>query len=386
MKICFLTHAFPPAQTAAASYSKNFVNELLKNDMEVIVITSRRGENIQSTEINDNLSVYRASFRLPIFVDYFEFMMKSASVLKKVGKNEEFDLVHSEHMFPAPFAGKFAKRRKLPHIVTIEGVSSVSPYSKFLFELHKFLLPKIHYDSLVSWGRYILEKYFIGWGVDRNKSAVIPGAVDTNEFNPNINGKSIRRKLSNAEKIIFMAKPMYLTNALGMIHAIKAMKIISTEYQDCQLVIGGDGRMKAKLIDLSEKLGLKNKVKFVGWIPQKEMPLYYNAADIIVDSFIFTHPGSITALESLASGKPNVMTEIECLPGEINIPPRNIAVLSKPADERSIANGMIKLLDDEKLGKSIGKNAVEFVQKNFSIEVVTKQYLNLYSEVLDNFR
>lgn len=382
MKICFLSHAFPPAQTAAASYSKNFVDELLKNDVEVVVITSRRGRNVPLVEKKDNLSVYRVDFNLPIFVDYFEFMMKVSSMIKKVQKMENFELLHSEHLFPAPSAGKFAKKNKLPHIVTIEGVSSVSPYSKFLFEMHKFLLPNISYDILVSWGRYVLEQYFIKWGVSRNSSVVIPGAVNTREFNPNRDGSDIRKEFSD-DKIIFTAKPMYLTNALGMAYIIKAMKIVASEFQDCKLIVGGDGRMRGKLVQLAKKLGLRNKVKFVGWIPQKAMPLYYNAADVIVDSFIFTHPGSITALESLASGTPNVMTEIECLPGEINIPSEDIAILSKPADERSIADGIIRLLEDRKLGERVGKKAVDFIQKEFSTDAVAKKYLELYSTVLD---
>ncbi len=385
MKICFLTHAFPPAETAASSYSSNFVNELLKNDLEVVVITSRRNGSAKMMEKYDNLSIYRVDFKLPIFADFFEFMMKVAPVLENAHKTEGFDLVHSEHLFPAPYAGEFAKNNKLPHIVTIEGVSNVSPYSRFLFEVHKFLLPKIKYDALVSWGRYVLEKYFLKWGVNKRKSAIIPGAVDTNVFNPKVDGSSVRRKLPKADKIILAAKPMYFTNALGMSHIIRAMEIVSNEHSDCKLVIGGTGRMQKYLVGLADKLDLNDKIEFVGWIPQKAMPKYYKAADIIVDSFVFSHPGSITALESLASGTPNVMTEIECLPGEINVPPKDIAVLSKVADEKSIADGIIALLDDERIGKNVGKNAVKFVEKNFSIETVAKKYIDLYSNTLDDY-
>ena len=386
MKICFLTHAFPPAETATASYSNSFVSELLKNDLEVVAITSKRNNSTNVIEHQDNLSVYRVDFQLPIFADFFEFMMKVATILKGVHKIENFDLVHSEHLFPAPYAGRFAKDNRLPHIVTIEGVSSVSPYSKFLFEVHKLLLPRISYDMIVSWGKYVLEKYFLKWGVNENKSMVIPGAVDTKMFNPNVDGSFVRDKFVGVEKIIFTAKPMYLTNALGMAHIIKAIKLVANEFQDFKLVVGGDGRMYNKLVNLTNRLGLADKVKFEGWIPQREMPKYYKAVDIIVDSFIFTHPGSITALESLASGTPNVLTEIECLPGEINVPPKDIAILSKPADEKSIANGIITLLDDEKLGKKIGKNAVKFIETNFSIENVVKRYINLYYEVLDKYQ
>ena len=67
MKLCFLTHAFPPAQTAAASYSKNFVKELLSNDFEVVVITTTRNHLDKTVEKNGNLTVYRINLDLPIF-------------------------------------------------------------------------------------------------------------------------------------------------------------------------------------------------------------------------------------------------------------------------------------------------------------------------------
>ena len=381
MKICFLTHAFPPAETAAASYSNGFVNELINNGIEVVVVTTRRKGSAKAVEKRDGLSVYRTNLELPIFTDYLEFMAKVSSVIEGIHKKENFELIHSEHLFPAPSAGSFAKKHKMPHVLTIEGVSDVSLYSKMLFQLHKFLLPRMHFDVLASWGRYVLEKYFIRWGVDEGKCRVIPGAVDVKKFSPAIDGSAVRKKLPEAEKIIFTAKPMYLTNALGISHIIKAMEIVSKECPDSKLVVGGTGRMLDRLQQLTNKLDLDNNVKFIGWIPQKQMPNYYRAVDIIVDSFIFSHPGSVTVLESLASGTPNVLTEIECLPGENNVPTQDIAMLSKPANPKSIADGILKLLDNESFGRKLGKNARKLIENEFSTEKVTKTYIDLYSEL-----
>ncbi len=386
MRICFLTHAFPPAQTAASLYSGNFVTGLLDKGFDVTVITTSRKDQPIPVEKIDNLSIRRINLQLPTSLDYFEFMSKLYPVLGKEIKNNEFDIIHSEHLFPAPIAGSLAKKFNIPHIVTIEGVSNVSPYSKLLFQMHKLLLPRVHYDALVSWGKFILENYFLEWGIRQDKSLVIPGAVDTKMFSPEVNGRQIRKRLVYDEKLIMTAKPMYLTNALGLAHIIKAMKLVTNEYKDCKLIIGGTGRMHNKLVNLKNKLGLKNEVKFVGWIPQHEMPKYYRAANLIVDSFIFSHPGSITVLESLATGVPNVLTKIECLPGEQNIPNSDIAVLTEPANHESIAKGIITLLEDEKLGEKLGRNARKFIVDNFSLEKVIKDYLVLYERLLTSIK
>ena len=133
---------------------------------------------------------------------------------------------------------------------------------------------------------------------------------------------------------------------------------------------------------LTKKLDLNNNVKFTGWIPQNQMPNYYRAVDILVDSFVFSHPESVTVLESLASGTPNVLTEIECLPGEKNVPTSDIAMLAKPANHKSIAKSILSLLEGKPLGKKLGKNARALVEKEFSVKKVTDSYISLYDELL----
>ena len=378
MKVCFITHIYPPAETAAALYSKIFTDELVKSGIEVVVITATRKEGQKSVERDGNLTIYKLPLKLPIPVDFAEFLIKITPILNKIYKEENFELIHSEHLFPAPYAGIFAKQNALPHIITIEGVSNVSVYSKLLFQYHKFWMKRLEFDILVSWSRFLINDYFSKWGVDENKMSVIPGAVDTKMFNPYIDGSEVRQKLSKDNDLILSIKPLYFTNALGIIHTIRAMKHVSDNYPDCKFFIGGSGRMENYLKHQANKLKLNKIIEFLGWLPQRLVPNYYRAADVIVDTFIFKHPGSVTVLESLASGRANVLTEIECIPGENNVPTSDIVALSKPFDDKSIAEGILKLLENRKLGNKLGKNAWQFIKKNFSSGVVAKQYMELY--------
>ena len=120
----------------------------------------------------------------------------------------------------------------------------------------------------------------------------------------------------------------------------------------------------------------------MGWIQQDDIPAYYAAADIVVNSTVYRHAGSVKVLESLSSGKPNVLCNIESLPGENSFPTEDIAVLVKPEDEHDMAHGMLKLLNDEELGKRLGNNAWNFIKDNFSIESIAKDYEKLYRELV----
>lgn len=383
MKVCILTHSFPPAQGAAELYIGNLARGLRKEGIDVSVLTAAHLPSLPLYEEWEGVKVYRMPMRGPPQGLNFEFMLCLPARLREVYEKERFDLLHSEHLFPIPRGGAFAREVGVPHVGVIEGISRVSPYSKIVCLVHRLLLPRTQYDILAVWSRFLIDEFLRGWGVGGD-IRIIPGGVDTEKFNPQVDGSAVRRELQDHEgqRIIFTAKPMVKTNALGLAYVIKAMELVVKEYPDCKLVMGGAGRKKGELEELARRLGLAGHVQFVGWIPQVRMPEYYAAADVVVDSIVYRHAGSVTVLESLASGRPNVLCDIECLPGEVSRPSGDIAKLVRPADAEDMARGILEILRDESLGRELGRKGREFIEYNFSMGKVVKEYKALYEELL----
>jgi D-inositol-3-phosphate glycosyltransferase len=78
------------------------------------------------------------------------------------------------------------------------------------------------------------------------------------------------------------------------------------------LIIGGEDQQTAdarKLRKLSQELGVRNQVTFVGRVEQEELPRYYSAADFLVIPSRYESFG-LVALESLACGTPVVSTRV----------------------------------------------------------------------------
>jgi glycosyltransferase involved in cell wall biosynthesis len=383
MKICILTHDFPPGQGAALLYIDSLVRELVKLGIEIIVITILHDKNSAQIEKGENLTVYRFPVRGPSFLNNFEYGIRLLPFLEKIYKKEKFDLIHSEHVFPILNAGIFSKRKNIPHIAVIEGISKISLYSKLVYLAHKFLLPRSHFDVLISWSQFLIDEYFKKWCIDERKIEIISGGIDINKFNPFVDGTEIKEKLkTNDEKIIFTAKPLYKTNALGIAYIIKAMKYVFEKYDNCKLVIAGDGRKRKDLEKLAKDLNLEEKVEFLGGINQEKIPNYYKAADLVVNSLIYRHAGSMTILESLASGTPMVLTRIECLPGKKCVPTDDIAILVDPANDKDIARGILTLLKNEELGEKLGENAWKFIRMNFSMDKIARDYKKLYESLI----
>jgi glycosyltransferase involved in cell wall biosynthesis len=384
MKVCILSHCFWPQQGAADLYIWNLARELSKRGLEIVVITNAFNDEAPLFEEHENVRIYRFSNRFPHIFNNYGFMLGLGPTLKKVYEKEKFDLLHSEHVFPMIKGGKFAKKNNIPHVAVIEGISKVSLYSKLIHMTHRLVIPNSHFDMLVAWSKFLKDEFLVKWGISGDKIKIIPGALDLNKFNPKKDGTKLRENLlgSEKEKLILTVTPMNYTNVIGLAYTIKAMPEVIMEYKKCKLIVAGDGRGRKDMEKLASELGLKDHIEFIGWIKQEDITKYYAAADVIVTSTVYRHAGSVKVLESLSSGRPNALCNIESLPGENSFPTEDIAVLVKPEDESDMARGILNLLNDEELGERLGNNAWNFIKDNFSIEGIAKDYEKLYGELV----
>jgi len=103
---------------------------------------------------------------------------------------------------------------------------------------------------------------------------------------------------------------------------IKSFAYVHNELEDTVLVIGGKGSEKPKLETLTKKLGVSDKVKLVGFIPENEVWDYYASCDV------FAYPGwsdfAMTIYEAYGFNKKIVCSS------EIEIPLRSNVFRADP--------------------------------------------------------
>jgi glycosyltransferase involved in cell wall biosynthesis len=88
---------------------------------------------------------------------------------------------------------------------------------------------------------------------------------------------------------------------------------------DFQLLIVGSGPEREALEALARRTGVAERVRFVGSVPQQELPAYYSAADILV--LASSREGwANVLLESMACGTPVVATPIWGTPEVVAAP------------------------------------------------------------------
>ncbi|MCB1023746.1 MAG: glycosyltransferase family 4 protein [Acidobacteria bacterium] len=172
----------------------------------------------------------------------------------------------------------------------------------------------------------------------------------------------------DADKLIFrkreVVRPVFLSNRnfeelYNVSCTLRAFKIIQTRYPNAKLILAGDGKERDKLKKLVGDLKLEN-CEFRGQVTPEEMGRLYDEADIYLNSpNIDNMPNSI--IEAYASGIPVVSTEAGGIPYIVD--QNRTGILAGIDDEKALAEGVFRLLEDKGLALRIAENAKEESQK-----------------------
>jgi len=181
-------------------------------------------------------------------------------------------------------------------------------------------------------------------GTADDRLHVIPNGVDLERFRPG-DRMAARRELGLPEQGRLLVSVAHLGVRKGHRESIRALAQLP---DDVRLVlVGGDpekGRNERLLRELATELGLQARVVFVGPQPYDKIPAYYAAADIgLLASYREGCPNVV--LESLASGRPVVVTDVGAVPDLITNGLNGRIV--RPRDVASLADGLNEVLARE---------------------------------------
>ena len=279
-----------------------------------------------------------------------------------------------------------AKRRKIPLIVTHHADTNI--YKGFIHKIRivyffsSYVIKKSfsYADVIISPSEYYIdESRFLG--KYRNKIVVIPNGINIEDFDISSSKEECREKLGLAidnNIILFVGN---LTPYKGPSVLVKAMQIISKEVPDTELVFVGSGKMRSELEKLAEKIGIKNHLKFGGFIEESLKPLYYKAADIFcLPSTMSTEVFPIVLLEASVSGLPMVVSDLNTF--KCIIEDGYNGLFTKRGDAKNLADAIIYLLQNGDVREEMRKNARKKVE-DYSWEKIAKETEKVYERVIE---
>ncbi|MBX3054943.1 MAG: glycosyltransferase family 4 protein [Anaerolineae bacterium] len=110
------------------------------------------------------------------------------------------------------------------------------------------------------------------------------------------------------------------------------------------VLIGGKGWLYDEIFARVQALGLTERVHFTGYVPDEELPLWYNAAELLVLPSVYEGFG-LPALEAMACGTPVVAANSSSLPEAVG----NAGLLFAPTDVAELAERLTAVCHNPQL-------------------------------------
>jgi len=383
MRVCFISFEYPPnILGGAGTYGEAVVNGLKRRGVEIFVITrGNRNDWDQKT------------FRVPTSdVPYWRrifFMKPALSLLHKLNKRFDFDLVH----FNEPHI--MLEKLNLPTVCTIHSTHvneiklkladlKILKTTKNIKDLMLkspigtiFDVIKTHAtDKIICPSPHLARLVMSYCFVNEEKICVIPNGIDPEAFDKIKGDDSVLSKydLERDGYVLYIGR---LNVLKGIQYLIKAFKAIKKKCANLKLVIVGTGDFEHYLRNLAHE---EKNVVFIGYVesPEVKKVLYENCVAIVLPSLYEGLP--IVVLEAMACRKAVVASDVGGIPMLVRHGKNGF--LAKPGDSKSIEKFVRMLYEDENLRKSMGSFSRKLVEKEFTVNKMVDQTLEVYKAML----
>lgn len=214
------------------------------------------------------------------------------------------------------------------------------------------------------------------YGLRPERLAVIPCGVDVERFamTERMAARAILGWPANGWIAICIRR---LVDRMGLENLLKAFAQMAAGGDETLLCVGGMGPLSARLEALARELGVANRVRFLGFVPDAQLPLAYAAANLSVVPTEESEGFGLVALESLACGTPALVTPTGGQPETVAGLDRNLILRdSSPA---SLAGGLLQALRDP--GSLPTAERCRSHAEDFSWPKITVRVLEIYQSI-----
>ena len=382
LRIAFYTDTYLPNVDGVVTSIINFRKELEKRGHTVYVFASASSKNKALYSNNKTFLYTGLNFKPYPQYSIAIFPYNSAIKLRSLG----VDLIHAQTPFAMGFSGLMAGRiSQYPvlgsfhtfvnnrHIVEHYYPKS-RPLKKFASTYMKKYLRFFYRrcDGVIA-PSVTVEKMLYKGGI--KNLYVVPNSIDTSKFNNKVSGDKIRKKygIKDRDKVLLYVGRISAEKRIETM--LKAAKLLMDKDDKIKVIIAGKGPSEAYYKDIAHKLGVADRVRFIGFVDQKTLPQVYASSDVVCMPSTFETQG-IVSIEAMACGKPVVgadyLSTKELITNGFN------GEKFRAGDYRHCAKKIDKVLNDT---KPYIKNALS-TGRNFSSEKMTDKLIDVYKLLL----
>ncbi len=313
-------------------------------------------------------------------VDLFSHQLLYEQATAHISSNDNYEVIHA-HDWLTFKAGLRAKAlTQLPLIVHVHSVESDRAGggvgNQYVREVEELGLFKA--DAIIAVSEHTKRAIMRDYHIPAEKITVIHNSVDHDEYVPihepndtNVYEYLTQLKLEGWRVVVNVGR---ITIQKGLTNLLHAAKTVIAHAPKTIFLFVGNGEQLEELILLSAKLGIADKVLFVGFQRGQKWRDAYKIADLFVMPSI-SEPFGLTPLEAIGYGAPVLVSKQS-----------GVSEVLKSClkvdfwDVKKLADSITAVVQNDSLGQELLQNA-HMELENLSWRKQAPQFLNLYKNV-----
>ncbi|MEM2874484.1 MAG: glycosyltransferase family 4 protein [Candidatus Hadarchaeales archaeon] len=363
--------------------TENYLFELCRRHSrkhDISVITSML-PGTRGTEIIEGIRVHRVKSlilkKLPAFLPPpFSIPVGFRNKLERICRGEDPDIIHLHNRFFLNFSSVAFWKDSLgkPLFLTLHnarpfGISrEVDLFGQMFDDLVGARIMR-RSDRIIANSRWTLE-VTVPKDYPKDQTEVIYNGVDTKKF------RKVKSDIKDHLGCEFLSITVCrLVEQKGVEFLIKALPSITPKMKS---IIIGRGPELHKLVALSKKLGVSDRVVFIThFVEQSKLIEHYSAGDVFVLPSLW-EPFGIVLIEAMACELPTVATKVGGIPEVVG----DCGILVEPKNPAQMAGAVNFLLEDKNARKRLSKRTRRRAKTFFDFDVIAKQVERSYEAFL----
>ncbi|HEY3209475.1 MAG TPA: glycosyltransferase [Actinomycetota bacterium] len=193
-------------------------------------------------------------------------------------KSRRYDLLNAHWALPQGFVGAVAGRiLKVPHVLTVHGGDVFALGGRVMSRFKRFALEQA---DAVTVNSSVTRRQVLTIAPGVREVRVIPMGI-SDRSPPATDVDFIRKKYRHrgGPLLVFAGR---LVEEKGLEDLLLAMVQLLPRFPHATAIIAGEGQHRATLEALAARLGIAERVFFVGWVQPAEIQAYLAAGDVVV--------------------------------------------------------------------------------------------------------
>lgn len=290
--------------------------------------------------------------------------------LRRLLRRERFDLVHA-HVYASTAAAAIATLGTSPPLVITEHTEA-SWQDWRARRVNRWVYRRAKHIMAVSIPirRRLIERD----GVPPGLITVVPNAVvPAPEVHPDA-PLALPAGLHERPLVGVVAR---LQLEKGVANFLKAAARVAPLFPEAHFVIAGDGPLRQELVALTEDLGLRSRVHFLGF--RSDASVLMRSLDVLVVPSL-TEGSPLVTLEAMAAGVPVVASAVGGIPDQVRHDKEGLLI--PPGDTDALGDALLDLLRDPARARRLGEAGRRRATSEFSHANMVWRIEDVYRAVL----